>query len=102
VTVKEGDRVSRGQQIGELGNSGSSDGPHLHFHVMDTPSALASDGLPYVFAAFDQTGTIPPLAEALTYYEKQEPMPISTDGAGPRQDELPLGSDVVTFAEMTE
>jgi hypothetical protein len=102
VTVKEGNRVSRGQQIGELGNTGSSDGPHLHFHVMDTPSALASDGLPYVFAAFDQTGTIPPLAEALTYYEKQEPMPISTDGAGPRQDELPLGSDVVTFAEMTE
>jgi hypothetical protein len=66
---------------------------------MDGLSALSSDGMPYVFDAFDLTGAIPPLAEAAPYYEQQEPMPISTDGAGPRQDELPLGSDVVTFQD---
>jgi hypothetical protein len=99
VTVAEGDRVSKGQQIAELGNSGSSDGPHLHFHVMDGLSALSSDGMPYVFDAFELTGAIPPFSEAAPYYEQQEPMPISTDGAGPRQDELPLGSDVVTFQD---
>lgn len=100
VAVKPGDQVTPGQQIAELGNTGSSDGPHLHFHVMDRPSALVADGLPYVFASFDLTGTIPPLAEAITYYEAQEPLPISTTGAGPRQDELPLGGDVVTFPDM--
>jgi hypothetical protein len=97
ITVKAGDRATQGQQIGRLGNSGSSDGPHLHFHVMDHPSALVADGLPYVFARFDLTGRIPPLAEAAPYYEAQQPLPITTADAGPRRDELPLGSDVVTF-----
>ncbi len=99
ITVKAGDRVTQGQQIGRLGNSGSSDGPHLHFHVMDHPSALVADGLPYVFARFDLTGRIPPLADAAPYYEAQQSLPITTADAGPRRDELPLGSDVVTFPD---
>jgi hypothetical protein len=99
VLVKAGDTVTGGQQIGEAGNTGSSDGPHLHFHVMDGPSVLASDGLPYVFADFDVTGRMPPLSEAITYYQEQEPVPLNTATAGERQDELPLGGDVLTFPE---
>ena len=30
--------------------------PHLHFHVMDSPSPLASNGLPYAIDAFTVTG----------------------------------------------
>lgn len=34
ISVKTGDKVSAGQQIGCVGSSGSSYLPHLHFHVM--------------------------------------------------------------------
>jgi hypothetical protein len=62
VTVKLGDKVRRGDQIGEVGNTGNSQAPHLHLHVMDSASPLASDGLPYVFDGFtitavDEAGT---------------------------------------------
>ena len=44
-----GTRLRRGEQIGEVGNSGSSTAPHLHFQVMDRGSALNAIGLPFVF-----------------------------------------------------
>ncbi|WKG03777.1 M23 family metallopeptidase [Mycolicibacterium sp. HK-90] len=52
LKVKPGDQLSAGQVIGGLGNSGNSDAPHLHFHVMDGPDPLASNGLPFTFKSF--------------------------------------------------
>jgi murein DD-endopeptidase MepM/ murein hydrolase activator NlpD len=57
ITVKAGDRVKRGQVIAHVGNSGNTLAPHLHFHVMDSPSPLASNGLPYTIDAFTVTGS---------------------------------------------
>ena len=58
VAVQIGDVVKRGEVIGELGQSGNSTAPHLHFQLMDRPSAsgLGAQGVPYVFDAFTAAG----------------------------------------------
>jgi pimeloyl-ACP methyl ester carboxylesterase len=99
VAVHPGDRVRRGQHIANVGSSGTSGGPHLHFQVTDRPSVVVGDGLPYVVAAFELTGQTPPLAEVVPYYDTLEPIPITAERTGMRHDELPLGRDVVTFPE---
>ena len=58
LRVKPGDEVKKGAVLGKLGNTGNTSAPHLHFHVMDRPSPLASDGLPYLIDAFDFDGQV--------------------------------------------
>ncbi len=58
VTVAPGDRVKRGQMLAKLGNSGNTSGPHLHFHLMEGPSVLGSNGIPYVFDSFAFAGQV--------------------------------------------
>ena len=58
LKVKLGDRVTTGQVIGLLGNTGNSTAPHLHFHVMDGPSPLDANGLPFVFTQFSSRGVV--------------------------------------------
>ncbi|HET8948202.1 MAG TPA: M23 family metallopeptidase [Candidatus Polarisedimenticolia bacterium] len=49
VRVKSGDHVEAGTVLGLLGNSGHSEGPHLHYHLMDGPLLFKSDPLPARF-----------------------------------------------------
>jgi len=74
VGVKKGDLVRRGQQIAEVGTSGRSTGPHLHFEVLvqgvpqDPQKFLAAGrGLPakapvLASAAAPKAGTTPDAA----------------------------------------
>lgn len=50
VRVRPGDPVKRGQPIGQLGHSGNSTEPHLHFQLTDGPDPLYSRGLPILFS----------------------------------------------------
>jgi murein DD-endopeptidase MepM/ murein hydrolase activator NlpD len=52
VAVKAGARVKAGDALGEVGNSGDSPEPHLHFHVMNNADAAQADGIPLVFESW--------------------------------------------------
>lgn len=49
LTVKTGDSVRAGDKLGEVGNSGASISPHLHFQIMQTadPFPLFENLLPF-------------------------------------------------------
>ncbi|HEX4999577.1 MAG TPA: M23 family metallopeptidase, partial [Terriglobia bacterium] len=49
VYVRPGAQVQAGDPIGEVGNSGDSLEPHLHFHVVNDPDPDKADGVPAVF-----------------------------------------------------
>jgi murein DD-endopeptidase len=95
LAVKAGDRVKSGQVIGRLGNSGSSSiGPHLHFHVGDTRSPLAAEGLPFVFERFDHLGAFSSI-ESLLGGERWIANPEGNVNARTR--ERPAANAVVHF-----
>jgi murein DD-endopeptidase MepM/ murein hydrolase activator NlpD len=49
VRVKVGDAVTRGQVLAQLGQTGNSTEPHLHFQLTDGQDPMVSRGIPIVF-----------------------------------------------------
>jgi len=92
LRVSVGARVRRGQVLGLLGNSGNSDAPHLHFHVTDGPSAMGSEGVPYIFESVQYRGSVASLDKLFA----DEPW-IPQGGTVVRTREIPLENAVVRF-----
>ena len=93
VRVRPGQRVRRGEVIGQVGFTGDSTGPHLHLHVGDAASPLAAEGQPFVFGRFEVLGRYADIA-AMGKTRWQ------ADGAGVRQNERPGPNVVVDFGPM--
>lgn len=49
ITVRPGERVVAGSQLGRVGSSGNSTEPHLHFQLNDGPDVSTARGLPVEF-----------------------------------------------------
>jgi hypothetical protein len=49
IKVKEGDPVKKGQVLAQVGNTGNSSAPHLHFQIMDSKDFVTANGLPVMF-----------------------------------------------------
>ncbi|WP_370331242.1 M23 family metallopeptidase [Mycolicibacterium hippocampi] len=100
VQVEPGDQLTTGQVIGSLGNSGNSDAPHLHFHVMNSPDPLRSDGLPFVLSSFQLDSRLTDSPEALGALLDGRPAELQP-GFAPRteNDTSPLVYDVMTYAQ---
>ena len=98
VKVKPGDQLTTGQVIGSVGNTGNSDAPHLHFHVMNTPDPLRSDGLPFVFTSFkvDSRVTNTDALDTILSGRRAPLQPGST--ARDETEVIPMDLDVMTYA----
>jgi hypothetical protein len=101
VKVAKGTRVKAGDVLGKVGNTGNTSAPHLHFHVMDGPSPLLSNGIPYLINGFtlvaiDKAGTADfDKAEA-------EGLPLTLTPLAPPQqmwNMLPMDLTVVDFSK---
>jgi hypothetical protein len=95
VSVRPGDRVSAGDQIGRIGNSGKTVGPHLHFHVSTSPG-IGGDGLPFVFESLTGQGALS--GDALMMAMQGQPVSVIPKVfAGPQNGKMPLNNQVVDF-----
>ena len=57
IRVHTADQIRRGQVLAQLGYTGQSTGPHLHFHVADSIAPLNAEGVPYIFEEIKTLGT---------------------------------------------
>jgi hypothetical protein len=53
IIVSPGDKVIPGQRLANVGHSGNSTAPHLHFHVMDRPDPWKAQGIPCCFRDYE-------------------------------------------------
>lgn len=53
LRVAAGDRVVSGQHLANVGHSGNSTAPHLHFHIMDQPDPWTAQGIPCCFRDYE-------------------------------------------------
>jgi hypothetical protein len=99
IKVHAGDTVKRGQTIALVGNSGNTLEPHLHFHVMNHASPLASNGLPYEIDDFTVTATSPGTAAFDAAAAQGSPLAITPLLPAPRHvtNGLPLDQLIISF-----
>src|SRR5271163_4445057 len=88
LRVKVGDKVTRGQVLGLLGNTGNSSEPHLHFQICSANSELGSEGLPYAFASFEVQGKA-----------GEDKLSIFPGGPVKHEMEIPTEDEIVRFLD---
>ncbi len=71
LSVKVGDRVVAGRQIGQCGNSGNSTQPHVHVQVTDSIEWSRAQGLPLAFET--ATGTELPAESQIVLAPRANP-----------------------------
>lgn len=94
ATVKVGDKVTRGQVIGKLGNSGNTSEVHLHFQLQASPAVFVGDNVPFEIDTLSVAGSF------LGSGAPNDPVRwVPSPDAGPRTNQLPLERSVVSFPD---
>lgn len=89
-TIKAGDKVTRGQVIGRLGNSGNTTEPHLHFQLTRSEAPLVGDNVPFEIESFDYVGQFKETGE------------FDAASAGPRTSQLPMANSVTSYPRSSQ
>ncbi|HEV7732624.1 MAG TPA: M23 family metallopeptidase [Candidatus Binatia bacterium] len=95
VDVREGDRITRGQRLGRLGNTGNSSAPHLHFQLSDGPDVVTSNSLPFVLTSYTRAGTVDPAQLDDASGDPLAPVLVVTGPPKPQAGTLPLAYTVI-------
>jgi murein DD-endopeptidase MepM/ murein hydrolase activator NlpD len=98
LKVKPGDKVKKGDVIGELGNTGNANASHMHFQLMNDPSILEGDSLPYVIDQFTYRGQL----DAKAFADSDDYLtggffPPGLPAGQPRTEQLPNELAIVDF-----
>jgi hypothetical protein len=93
IRVQVGQQVRAGTVLGRLGQSGSANAPHLHFLVSNSAGFEESEGVPFVFQAFDYLGS----ATLRQVLDQAEQVPLGPAFHKRCQQALPLDGNVVRF-----
>lgn len=72
VAVREGQEVRAGEVLGQVGHTGNSTAPHLHFQLMDGPDPLTARGVPCAFRAYE-------VWRDGTWQRAENAIPVSTE-----------------------
>jgi len=72
IKVSPGDKVTSGQLLANVGHSGNSTAPHLHFHLMDHPDPRRAQGIPCCFRDYE-------VYHIVTWHPVQSGIPKDTD-----------------------
>jgi murein DD-endopeptidase len=93
IRVRPGQTVKKGQVIANLGFTGQSDGPHLHFHMADRNSPLGAEGVPFSFDQFIYSGNY----TNIDSLGKSPWLPVDRSVKRIRRGERPLANSVISF-----
>jgi murein DD-endopeptidase MepM/ murein hydrolase activator NlpD len=93
VAVRAGDAVKRGDALAELGFTGDSTGPHLHFHVADAPSPPGGEGMPFAIDRFELLGRYEDIAALGRERWRERPATLAAE----RVNERPGPIDVIAL-----
>lgn len=100
VRFEAGQTVKRGDVLGAVGNTGNSVAPHLHVHVMNGPSFLASQGVPSATESFTVTGQVASTADFDRSESDGTPLVVKPGvGTTEHTGQMVLDQTLVTFAD---